>query len=1253
MSSWAERVHRRAADFSSVVTSCGHPGSSAPTYPYRLEKVKFGVPLEEVCKNDNIPGPLLVLILKLNKESPNRRDVFRAPGHQGAMKKLIHFLQAGRLVNVDNYSVYTIASVLKKFLRKIPNGIFGRSGEEELFAIIELSNESEQIERLHKLLQSLPKYTQHLLVLLFGTFRVIASNAAHAGTGMTSEALGVSVAPSFFQSCVSDGKTARMEDVLKFKVATKIMKHVIDKFATHDLFGRENYEYYARVTGRILKVQDEWICSFQYPPPPRGKQAQQKYALQHSLEAEKTWLQCQCERWGLLAQEESRSTPALLTSSSSALDNSVVSLGVTPEHSFMESCARLSVSLEGPGLFAMTSSPLPARKRDLTADDDDDDIDEDDYNNDGDADDHHEVDDDEEDNDNNHINDYLQQAQHLGQQAEHDTEDFTHELDISHNGSGGGGGADGYNENVENQSYKANFLSGLTSTTNSVKARKLKCRSTVSSNEASRSGTSVERDDINFTDSQDDIDDEMNSVIKRRYKQNKKKSTINNTAQIRAQQQQQRRFRSSATTTCSAVATTSSNIKNSEMKPSDNLTNEYEYIGKPPTTVATTASTQTLKALAVNTVADSMVQQKSRVCSRCKRGIRHSSSCSSSTASGGGGGIVVDGSGMTMDELRAVNRYAESTKSLSYLPQVHERQTARMRTRSEWFLGPKDGDLLCVPPNTCSNCCLSAVNLPTVGNYMGGGSTRDMRRMEHHKSANAMAMQQPPLTPLVNEAVNTSFYLYYKQRQQQLQLQQYHQQQQLPLQRQSFHLSPEHMDIDESFSTSFVETGQQMNLHSMQQQLKAIQQQQRQQQLQLQQPSHHFSTRQAQEGQGIFLDTNYGRYDFDDKDILTITTTNANDITYNNNNNNNNSNNNNNNDIKENHNNINNNNNYTLSNRYYLKTSTTTTTINSNATTTSTTCSSPTHLPSLSSSLSLYHLHANSRPRKNSLSSIPPTCSHHNMSQYYSTESILINPKFTMASSEANGNEDPTACSSKLAYHSLRQQQHDNILSSSTLNTLNANTISTTSNTTTTTTTSDVNNSLLQDSCDGVTLLSKDIEDIMDLKANTTASHYRHSTPMIQRRRLRQQAALRRQRTPSTSSSLYQSFNASLQAPMASANLVGNIRLSNSAESVQYPVRRPSTRRILLGANIPRQYPLRSSLRRHKEKQKGTNNNSNNNNNANTGNSTTRPNSTSSLGAVGALNPGVSNSNNESLTASSSTECCNMESSITFKPPRL
>ncbi|KAK8745765.1 hypothetical protein OTU49_017386, partial [Cherax quadricarinatus] len=117
----------------------------------------------------------------------------------------------------DNFSVYTIASVLKKFLRKLPEGIFGREGEQELFSIIQLSDTEQQRDHIHRLITSMPAVTQHLLVLLFGTFRVIAMNAGRAQTGMTSEALGVSVAPSFFQSCVADGKTARMEDVIRFK----------------------------------------------------------------------------------------------------------------------------------------------------------------------------------------------------------------------------------------------------------------------------------------------------------------------------------------------------------------------------------------------------------------------------------------------------------------------------------------------------------------------------------------------------------------------------------------------------------------------------------------------------------------------------------------------------------------------------------------------------------------------------------------------------------------------------------------------------------------------------------------------------------------------------------------------------------------------------------------------------------------------------------------------------------------------------
>ncbi|XP_071551482.1 uncharacterized protein [Panulirus ornatus] len=362
MSTWTERMQRRAATLGNVVTSCGHP--NVP-YPRRLEKVKFGVSLEQVCKND-IPGPLLVLILKLNKEGPTKKDVFRAPGHQGSMKKLIHFLQNGRLVNIDNFSVYTIASVLKKFLRKLPEGIFGREGEQELFSIIQLPDTEQQRDHIHRLITSMPAVTQHLLVLLFGTFRVIAMNANRAQTGMTSEALGVSVAPSFFQSCVADGKTARMEDVIRYKVATQIMQFLIDNFGVSNLFGRANYEYYARITGRILKVEEDWIFAFRYPPD-------SLVARQLSLEAEKTWLQYESERWGLkfnleamAYQEESQSTPALIhipeSSSGLTCGGGVSSeLGAVgggggpvagvPENNLRESCTRLSISLEENGLY--------------------------------------------------------------------------------------------------------------------------------------------------------------------------------------------------------------------------------------------------------------------------------------------------------------------------------------------------------------------------------------------------------------------------------------------------------------------------------------------------------------------------------------------------------------------------------------------------------------------------------------------------------------------------------------------------------------------------------------------------------------------------------------------------------------------------------------------------------------------------------------------------------------------------------------
>ena len=77
----------------------------------------------------------------------------------------------GRLVNIQNYSLNTIASVMKKFLRKIPGGIFGADNEAAIFKIIKMEDKADQMKAVHGLMTSLPLYSQHLLVLLFGTFR--------------------------------------------------------------------------------------------------------------------------------------------------------------------------------------------------------------------------------------------------------------------------------------------------------------------------------------------------------------------------------------------------------------------------------------------------------------------------------------------------------------------------------------------------------------------------------------------------------------------------------------------------------------------------------------------------------------------------------------------------------------------------------------------------------------------------------------------------------------------------------------------------------------------------------------------------------------------------------------------------------------------------------------------------------------------------------------------------------------------------
>ncbi|EGT40896.1 hypothetical protein CAEBREN_12634 [Caenorhabditis brenneri] len=255
------------ASYSMVL--CG--SSDDHRYRGRIEKVKFGVPINEAFAHD-IPATLLMLLLKVNKDGPAKKDIWRAPGNQAQVRKLSQVMQHGRLVNIENFTVYTAASVIKKFLSKLPGGIFGRDNEETLFNSASTGMDIEkQRQVFYRIFGSLPVASQHLLVLLFGTFRVVADSSDGHSNAMNPNAIAISVAPSLFHTCIHDGRTARVEDLQRFKLASNIVCSIICSFGDTKLFPRECYEYYARYTGRTLRIDENRMFTFHNPSNRRAR----------------------------------------------------------------------------------------------------------------------------------------------------------------------------------------------------------------------------------------------------------------------------------------------------------------------------------------------------------------------------------------------------------------------------------------------------------------------------------------------------------------------------------------------------------------------------------------------------------------------------------------------------------------------------------------------------------------------------------------------------------------------------------------------------------------------------------------------------------------------------------------------------------------------------------------------------------------------------------------------------------------------
>lgn len=229
--------------------------SDRSTEAMRHQKIKFGAPLSTALKNGYLPIPMVELLVYVAREGLNTRDIFRRPGNPNDTRRVVKRLSEGKPVIFSNYSFYTLASVIKKFLLSIPGGVFSPEGEEALLKTLTIGHKMEQYDAIHDYVTSCSPALQQLLSLLFGIWFTMVHNSQQ--NYMTTEALSRSIAGSMFHTCAMDPA--------KVEKASRIMQLLIDNFGVARVFGQHNIEYFAEVTHIEIHVRETFKYQYSYP----------------------------------------------------------------------------------------------------------------------------------------------------------------------------------------------------------------------------------------------------------------------------------------------------------------------------------------------------------------------------------------------------------------------------------------------------------------------------------------------------------------------------------------------------------------------------------------------------------------------------------------------------------------------------------------------------------------------------------------------------------------------------------------------------------------------------------------------------------------------------------------------------------------------------------------------------------------------------------------------------------------------------
>ncbi|XP_023596868.1 rho GTPase-activating protein 20-like [Trichechus manatus latirostris] len=114
----------------------------------------------------------------INQKGPLTDGILRISGSVKACGALKEKLNSGEKVNLDDESVFVIASVLKDFFQNIQDSIFSSDLYDKWLAVIVQGNEEEKMTAVQRLLDQMPKANVVLLQYLFGVLHNIEQHSA-------------------------------------------------------------------------------------------------------------------------------------------------------------------------------------------------------------------------------------------------------------------------------------------------------------------------------------------------------------------------------------------------------------------------------------------------------------------------------------------------------------------------------------------------------------------------------------------------------------------------------------------------------------------------------------------------------------------------------------------------------------------------------------------------------------------------------------------------------------------------------------------------------------------------------------------------------------------------------------------------------------------------------------------------------------------------------------------------------------------